>query len=93
MYLEQNSRSITLDILASTNHLFRFKPHSAKINSRLNHLLQVVQDWYRSIFWIKVQEPYPLSDGGQNLGALEVLPVPDHYIYANPVISVIPVLR
>ena len=33
MYLEQNSRSITLDIHASTNerpqHLFRFKPHRA----------------------------------------------------------------
>ena len=35
MYLEQNSRSITLDIHASMNerppHLFRFKPHRANI--------------------------------------------------------------
>ena len=34
------------------------------------------------IFQIKVQEPYPLSNGGQNLGALEVLPVSDRYIYS-----------
>ena len=36
MYLEQNSRSITLDIHASTvehpPHLFRFKPHRHSAN-------------------------------------------------------------
>ena len=35
-------------------------------NSHLNHLLEVVQDWYRSIFWMEVTEPYPQSNGGQN---------------------------
>ena len=48
--------------------------------SRLNHSLGIVQDWYKSIIWIKVTEPYPQSNGGQNLGALEVLPIPDRYI-------------
>ena len=34
-------------------------------NSRLNHLLEVAQDWYRSILRIEVTEPYPQSNGGQ----------------------------
>ena len=38
------------------------------------HLFGVVQDWYKTIFRIVVPEPYPQSNGGQNLGALEVLP-------------------
>ena len=32
-------------------------------NCHLSHLLEVVQDWYRSIFWTEVTEPYPQSKG------------------------------
>ena len=35
-------------------------------NSRLNHLLGIVQDGYQSIFRIKVTKPYPQTNGGQN---------------------------
>ena len=35
-------------------------------NSHRNIYFEVVQDWYKSIFRIKVPEPYPISDGGQN---------------------------
>ena len=49
-------------------------------NSRLN-FLSVKQDWYKRSFRIKVQEPYLLSNGGQKLGALDVLPVSDRNIY------------
>ena len=30
------------------------------------HLFGVVQDWYKSVFWIEVPEHYPLPNGGQN---------------------------
>ena len=43
--------------------------------------MEVVKDWYEAIFRIKAQEPYPHSNDGQKLGALEVLPVSDRYIY------------
>ena len=43
-------------------------------NSCLNYWLGVVQGWYKSIFRIKVQEPYPQPSSGQKLGVLEVLP-------------------
>ena len=36
-------------------------------NSCLNYLLRVVQDWFKSIFRIKVQEPYPQPSGGQKI--------------------------
>ena len=35
---------------------------------------------HKSIFWIEVSQPYPQLNGGQNLGAQEVLPVPNSYI-------------
>ena len=46
-----------------------------------HYLLGVVQNLYKSIFRIEVQEPYPQPNGGQNLGALEVLPVSNRYIH------------
>ena len=88
MYLEQKSRSITLDIHGSTHkrpqRVFCFKLHSVNkisrhillksiqqqlnknLNSCLNYLLGVVQDWYKSIFWIEVHERYPQTNRGQN---------------------------
>ena len=32
-------------------------------NSCLNYLLEVVQDWFKSILRIEAQEPYPLPSG------------------------------
>ena len=37
--------------------------------------------WYKAIFWIEATEPYPHSKGGQKLGALEVLPISNRYMY------------
>ena len=67
MYLEQNSCSITLDIHASTN-------------KRPPHLFRFKPHSANKVFRIEVQEPYPLSNGGQNLGPLGVLPYSDRYI-------------
>ena len=36
-------------------------------NSRLKYLLGVVQDWYKSVFRVEVPEPYPRTNGGQNI--------------------------
>ena len=60
MYLEQNSRSITLEIHASTVE------HPPHFNSHLNHLLEVAQALYWSIFRIEATETYPQPNGGQN---------------------------
>ena len=49
----------------STIHIF-FTTSNKSVNSRLNHLLGEVQDWYKSIFRMEVTEPYPQSNGGQN---------------------------
>ena len=34
----------------------------------------VVQDWFETVYQIEVPDPYPQTNAGQNLGALEVLP-------------------
>ena len=40
-----------------------------------NIFLGVVQDWYKSVFRVKVPEPIHKQMDGRIIGALEVLPV------------------
>ena len=57
------------------------------LNSRLKHLLGVVQDRYKSVFRIEVPEPYPQTNIGQNIRHARGPANPDRYIYLKKIQS------
>ena len=79
MHKEQRSQFYILDIHVSTVErplpMFSFKPHKANKIYIFSISFMVVQVLYKTVIRIEDPEPYPQPNGGQNLGALGVLPL------------------